>query len=162
MTKRAVDVGWPDGLALAGAGIELLEHFAGDFYAGRRAVEGYDIAVRDGADPEPILEHREIGVVFAEQGGYHTVVLEGNGQPAVCLLRLAALGGAGLGWIAKSCQQALLLYVALRRPHRLSSLNYDAAETARPDRCYLNVETLANHLRPRPPRARVADTAIGR
>jgi hypothetical protein len=63
--------------------------------------------MRDRADAQSILEQGEIGVMLTEESRHDTVVLERNAQPPFRSLRLAALGGAYVGWIAKSCQYAL-------------------------------------------------------
>ena len=89
MAQQSVDIAGADVLALADAGIELLQHLAGGRACAGRSGQRDDVAVRLRDDAEAILEKRQMSVVFAQQPVQMPVVLEGHDN--ACLLRFELL-----------------------------------------------------------------------
>ena len=65
-----------DHLALRQPAVKLLEHGFGGGAGGFRPAQADRIAVDHGLDPEPVLEHGEIGVIVAEQIAHEPDVVE--------------------------------------------------------------------------------------
>jgi hypothetical protein len=80
MAQDAVDVAGSDVLALPDAGVELLQHIARRLDGAGRSGQRHDVAVRLRLDAEPLLQERQMSIVFAEQPVQMPVVLERNHQ----------------------------------------------------------------------------------
>ncbi len=111
MPDQAVEIAGADVVALGDAGIQLLQHAAGDVAAAFRAGQDHDVAVRVRLDAEPILDQRQMRVVLAEQPRQEPVVLEGHDHPLLgrrldFLGRASPPAGAGPRYAVKSASPA--------------------------------------------------------
>ena len=95
-SQDAVDVAGTNVLALPDARVELLEHIARRLDRARGARLRHDVAVRLRLDAEPLLQERQMSIVFAEQPVQMPVVLEGTTRrpcaALTCLPRPVAAG----------------------------------------------------------------------
>ena len=107
MAQQAIDVAGADVLALADARIELFQHLARRLAGGRRARQRHDVAMGLRLDAEPLLQQRQMSVVFAEQPIEMPVVLEGHDQTR--LLSPELLAQPGSRWPTNASQVAGLL-----------------------------------------------------
>jgi hypothetical protein len=102
MAQQPVDIPGADILALADAGIELLQHLAGRRTCASRPRQRDDVAVCLRDDAEAILKKRQVSVVFAEQPVEMPIVLEGHDH--ACLLRLELFAEPRYRWPACASQ----------------------------------------------------------
>ena len=102
VAQQSVDIAGADVLALADAGVELLQHLAGGRTCAGGSGQRDDVAVRLRDDAEAVLKKRQMAVVFAQQPVQMPVVLEGHDN--ACLLRFELLAQPRYRWPACASQ----------------------------------------------------------
>ena len=107
VAQQAVDVAGSDVLALADARVELFQHVARGLAGRGRPGQRHDVAVGLRLDAEPLLQQRQMSVVFAEQPVQVPVVLEGHDHARLRSSEL--LAQACRRWPSNASQVAGLL-----------------------------------------------------
>ena len=111
-----------DHLALRQPLVKLLEH---GFCAWRRTASGPaqadGVAVDHGLDPEPVLEHGEIGVIVAEQIAHEPDVVEIDDGRLAAAIGLRGVGRASAPLSARVPMDAFrMLALLVTRPPELA------------------------------------------
>jgi hypothetical protein len=78
MAQQAVNIAGSNVLALANARVELFQHVTRCLAGGGGPVQRHHVTVGLRLDAEPLLQQRQMSVVFAEQPVQVPVVLEGH------------------------------------------------------------------------------------